>query len=800
MIKMSCQRRYRLFRAASCFWFVVMIGLGLYNHNALVNQNRLQFDLMALLPDGTESTDNHKLKAVNHLMADSKLTSQVIILVGAHDGIKAKSALTMLRQKIQRSSLPLKEQSATAMGEAYKSLIKTLHKHRQGLLSQQDLVLLRQGEADSLKQRFLSALVNPFSPLGPAQLKQDPFFLFFNYVAATQPENSFQPDETGDLFLTAEGKTWYLYKAHLTQEAFSLQVQEKIAQDLSPILETLEQNEGVETLKLGAVFYAEAGAKQAQGEISSIGFLSFIGIILMIFLTFRTFRPLFFATIVIGSGIIGGLSACLFLFGSIHILAFVFGCSLVGITVDYALHYFCASYTGNPEDKSPFSILTSLMPALPMGVLSSCLGYGLLIFVPFPGIQQMATLACFGLLFAFLSVCLWGPYFNTKSSTVPFVALRIQQSLENLALLGQSKKVKSFLCFCALTLSTIGSYWLTVDDDIRSLQSPNKALKVQEEKIKSLTKWDTSTKFMEVTAASFEEILVKQEALKKDLETLKSRGILSDYQSLATLIPSIKHQQENYHLVDKLMENHGKVLTDTWSIPPYKKDVPFTPFVLTRENVSMIPEGWRELIHLHENTLSVRILIKGVPETNEASSLLQNLSQAHSNQTVTVHYIDSLKEYKSLFQSYRLVIVLLILSILLGIVLFISFIKNFLGALQVITPVILSLITTIGLLEICQIPLNLFHIMGFLLVLCIGIDYGLFLFWQSDSTENKKGEKEDLILLANALAAMTTLLSFGLLALSETTAVRSFGLSVFLGITCSFLLTTLFLGKAKNAL
>jgi predicted exporter len=81
----------------------------------------------------------------------------------------------------------------------------------------------------------------------------------------------------------------------------------------------------------------------------------------------------------------------------------------------------------------------------------------------------------------------------------------------------------------------------------------------------------------------------------------------------------------------------------------------------------------------------------------------------------------------------------------------------------------------------------MFHAMGLILVLCIGIDYALFLYW-------RKAEEKELLLLGNALAAITTILSFGLLVLSTTTAVYSFGMTVFIGIALNFFITTLLLG------
>ena len=78
---------------------------------------------------------------------------------------------------------------------------------------------------------------------------------------------------------------------------------------------------------------------------------------------------------------------------------------------------------------------------------------------------------------------------------------------------------------------------------------------------------------------------------------------------------------------------------------------------------------------------------------------------------------------------------------------------------------------------------NFFAIVGVILTLGIGIDYALFF---------REGGRDNLTTtLAVILSATTTLVSFGSLVFSEFTPVKTFGLSVLLGILCCFLLSPL---------
>jgi predicted exporter len=85
--------------------------------------------------------------------------------------------------------------------------------------------------------------------------------------------------------------------------------------------------------------------------------------------------------------------------------------------------------------------------------------------------------------------------------------------------------------------------------------------------------------------------------------------------------------------------------------------------------------------------------------------------------------------------------------------------------------------------------LNLFNLLALVLVVGIGIDYTLFFAEQAQSQST---------LLAITLSAMTTLLSFGLLSLSETHAIHSFGLTTLSGIFVAWLLSPLAIKRQTN--
>ncbi|WP_162064139.1 hypothetical protein [Vibrio taketomensis] len=87
------------------------------------------------------------------------------------------------------------------------------------------------------------------------------------------------------------------------------------------------------------------------------------------------------------------------------------------------------------------------------------------------------------------------------------------------------------------------------------------------------------------------------------------------------------------------------------------------------------------------------------------------------------------------------------------------------------------------------LPLTLFNVLGLFLIFGIGIDYSIFLLCHGRSAHT---------ILAVFIAGLSSLLSFGLMALSSNYAISSFGLTVGLGILSSWLVAPLVFVKEKD--
>ncbi len=96
-------------------------------------------------------------------------------------------------------------------------------------------------------------------------------------------------------------------------------------------------------------------------------------------------------------------------------------------------------------------------------------------------------------------------------------------------------------------------------------------------------------------------------------------------------------------------------------------------------------------------------------------------------------------------------------------------------AWRVLAPTGTGILFTVAVLGMIGQPVQLMHVLALLLLLGMGVDYGIFL-------EEAHGVRRARGWLAVVLASTSALLSFGLLGLSATPALHFFGVTMLIGI------------------
>jgi predicted exporter len=114
--------------------------------------------------------------------------------------------------------------------------------------------------------------------------------------------------------------------------------------------------------------------------------------------------------------------------------------------------------------------------------------------------------------------------------------------------------------------------------------------------------------------------------------------------------------------------------------------------------------------------------------------------------------------------------------------------------LAALAPAILAAAVSLAILGLLGVSLNLMHVMGLLLVLSMGADYGIFLV-EAETDDSPTAPAA----LCITMSCLTTVLSFGALGLSRVPALAAVGQIIGLGILLALLFSPAALVLVKRA-
>ena len=153
-----------------------------------------------------------------------------------------------------------------------------------------------------------------------------------------------------------------------------------------------------------------------------------------------------------------------------------------------------------------------------------------------------------------------------------------------------------------------------------------------------------------------------------------------------------------------------------------------------------------------------------------------------------VQVVDIMKELDSLYARYlHEAFVQVLLGALAVVLLLAIYLRSRRRLLAVCQPLALAVLLTLGGMAALQVPLGILHLVGLLLIVAVGSNYALF-FDQLQVT----GRADEDTLASLMLANLTTVVSFGLIAMSDIPALSAIGRVVAPGALLALLLSAAF--------
>lgn len=764
-----------MMRLAALLWLVLVMGAALYLGLRLHDGLAFRTDLLALLPrEAQDPATQHANDVVT-----AALSRQIMVLIGHPDRDQARAAAAAVADALTHSKRvalttdSFNKDRLRQIGELY-------FPYRRGLLSAHDRQLLLDGKPEAISTGALSQVFGLVGMADAKLLRRDPYLLLPGFLTRLPVPLSRLSLDDGLLTVRDGDVYWVLLAGQVSGDPYALGFQAELTGALDAIVLSQEQaHPDLQVLRLGAVFFAKAGGEQAMSETSYIGLVSTLGTVLLVLFVFRAFRPLGLTLLAIGVGVLTSLAACLWLFGELHVMSLLFGVSLIGVAVDYSLQYLTEIFAA--EGGTPRERLRRVWVGITLATATVAIGYVTLFLAPFPGLHQIAALSAIGLLASWATVVFWLPALD--HSRRPRHGDRVLAWIGRLLELWQ-KPQPAWLRWGALALLLIiagaGLLQAYPDDDVRRMQSLSGPLLAEQEQVQRLAGAAGSAQFFLVEAPDDEAALQTEEALIDRLQPLLAQGALAGFQAPAQYVPSVARQRENRALVHReldgpILADHLRQLGLSQVEPPPAEDAPFLTLAEAAARAGPLAFLSPMLLDGGEGALHV-VKLDGVTRPDALAAVAQGLPG--------VRLIDPAGDFSQLLAKYRnraLGLLALSAALMTPLLIWRYGLK---GAPRVMAPPLLAVLLAPALRAWFGGAFTFFDGMALVLVLSIGVDYSIFLAETSP-------QRQRVTMLAVAMAAATTLLSFGLLALSSVRAVHAFGSTMLIGILLAFLLSPL---------
>lgn len=679
-----------------------------------------------------------------------KYSNKISILVVGHNKKDTVKTLLNLKKEIPKNIFKIENDNLNFDTTSFLSIFS---KYSGKLLSKEDKNNLENKDFTKIYQNFLFESLSSFTPrLFP--FNKDPFLFLQHFLLNLPRENNNWKIENGFLLKQENTKNYALFFVSLNS---SQNFSDKKTYDALFSLKSLKNKFKTSNVKIyinGAPFYTALTTQNSKKEINILSIVSSLVLLFVGYLLFRNFKFLIPLSLSIGLGFLTGIFSLFLFFDSIHILTLIFGTTLIGLSVDYSLHFMIAKNNFNSGKEA----LNHIFKNLTFSLLTTVITFFPLLFSNFSLLKQIALFSIVGLVFVYLFVSTF--YIPLTLSWKKQIS-KERKNISHPLIILKNHKIKRLLIALSSIFTviffTVGILQIKFSDDIRNFYSPPKELLEDDIFFQNATK-EFGKYFLVIRGKSLEDVLQKEELFTKKYNIINFH--------LSSFIPSIQTQKENLFLVKEFFNQKEKNLKKDFNINVEK-------FYFNNE-----------FLTLKDKKLSTLLSSFFIKDSKYFYSVIPsnkkfNLDKKDSDIFV-INFQDEImttfKEYRN--ETYKL----LSISFFILFIFLIFIFKR--KSIHLIIPSLFSILFSLSLFGILGISVTFFHFLAFFLIAGLSLDYAIFSLNNCETFTKK----------AVFVSFLTSFIGFGLLAFTSFELTKNLGITISLGLLISYL-TALFLNK-----
>jgi len=780
-------RRFRL-----SAWAVLAVALGVYiaRHISFVT------DITNFLPDGSSSEPARLSRELVH----SDLARTMVLTISADESARAVAAAKQMAETL-RAHPEVAWLRASADEELQRRTYELYFPHRFYFMSdapERELpARLTDAALRAHAERVRASLALPVSPLLERILSEDPLGAFpaiLERLAGGEPPLASQ----SGVFTTRDGR-WAVLLLATKHSAFDTVAQGPLLAAIVASFEAARARFGADLVleQSGANRFALQAEGAIRGDAYRIMAFSLLGVAGIFLLFFRSLRALALALVPALAGVVVGMAACIAVFGRLDGMTVAFGASLIGSTIDYPVHVLNL-WSLAPPGISAWSIARGLRGSLLLAALTTVAGFIGLALTQFQGFRELGVFATIGIAASLLATLWMLPDLLPPGRSVPQLSSRLADWLAASVLgLRTRRWWLAALPLGALVFGAVALPRLVFVDDLARLGEPDPALLAEEQRVRERVSSFDSGRLVVALADTPDEALKRNEEVYTRLAGEVAAGRLAGVRSLHGLLWSEALQRRNLAVLresEALPERLDRAFSQAGflagAFAPFSAALvtPPEPLTLAELRASPLGELASTLVMDLGGRTGVITYLRGVRDAEAVQRALDGLPD--------VHWFEQRAFLNEIFSRFRdQTVRQTALGSLFVLPLLMLRYRGLRRALAAFLPSILSSLVVLSLFATLGHEINLLHVVSLLVVMGMGVDFGIYLV---DSVESHRALGATLVSIL--LCCLSTIFTFGTLALSSHPGLRAIGLTSGLGIGLSFLFApaTLLLMRADE--
>ena len=788
-------RVYRYFlQRRPAFWIVfsalvLVLGAG-------ASRIDLEEDITRFFPNDA------RVEKLNYVFQNSKLVERLVIMVSVADSAtrpEPDSLTALAGSLVLQMDTVLKPYIRNIVSrvddDKVMEVFRTVHDHLPVFLEEADYAQLDTVIGPEQVQRTLSnhyrQLISPAGIAVKKIIAQDPLgfsFLVLKKLQRLQYDENFELYDNYIITRDHRHLIFFLQPVYSPTETGKNAV---FIRELNQLLaDQSVQHPGYVASGFGAAVVAVGNAQQLRKD--TILTISLTVVFLAVFLIgfFRKKRVLVYIFIPVAFGALFALCSIYLIKGSVSILALAAGSIILGIAVNYALHFLSDVRRAHDMEH----VIRDLVRPMTLGSTTTVIAFFSLQFTNAAVLRDVGLFAGFSLVGAALCTLVFLPHFLRVT---PREQRREAHWMERMAQAGFTSN--RWWVITVLLLTPVFLYLaqrVSFNTDMGRLNFMDDATREAQLRLETINRASLSSVYVVSDGSDLQQALRRNEHTMPLLEQLWSEGKVNKYSSVSTFLVSDSLQQlrlqrwnkfwtpERRASVSAAVHREGSALHFSAGVlSQFDSLVTHRFAVADSAALSSFRAAFFDDYIIEKNGTATVISLANVPPQHKPevyAALQPTPANAFDKQMITNLFVEFVHADFSFIVTFTALLVFLALLISYGRI-----------ELTLITfvPMFITWVWILGIMGLFGIEFNIINVMVSTFIFGLGDDYSIFVM-DGLQQEYRTGKRNlPSIRTSIFLSAITTICGLGVLIFAQHPALRSIATISIIGIVCVFIMS-----------